>query len=60
MTFRIKAVKADQIQETNRISVVIAVAKAQSLEREGWHVIVVDAAGREFRPDEFHELLRFH
>ena len=57
MTFAIHAWKADQNIVTVRIGPAVAVDKARELEKMGWEVYVTDAAGGQFTPLNFDQLL---
>ena len=57
MTFTIHAWKADQNVTTVRIGPAVAVDKARELEKMGWEVYVMDAAGDRFAPHDFDQLL---
>ena len=57
MAFTIHAWKADQNITTVRIGPAVAVDKARELKRMGWEVYVTDAAGSQFTPQNFDQLL---
>ena len=57
MTLTIHAWKADRNVTTVRISPAVAVDKARELEKMGWEVYVTDAAGSQFTPPNFDQLL---
>lgn len=57
MTFTIHAWKADRNVTTVRIGPAVAVDKARELEKMGWEVYVTDAAGSQFTPLNFDQLL---
>jgi hypothetical protein len=57
MIFTIHAWKADQNVTTVRIGPAVAVDKARELEKMGWEVYVTDAAGGQFTPLNFDQLL---
>ena len=57
MIFTIHAWKADQNTTTVRISPAATADKARELEKMGWEVYVMDAAGDRFTPPNFDQLL---
>jgi hypothetical protein len=57
--FTVHASKNGEINETQRDSPTITVAKARILLKSGWRVHIADAAGREYGPSEFDEILKF-
>jgi hypothetical protein len=57
MTFTIHTWKADRNVTTVRIGPAVAVDKARELEKMGWEVYVTDAAGSQFTPLNFDQLL---
>jgi hypothetical protein len=57
--FTVHASKNGETSETQRTSPTITVAKARILSKSGWRVHIADAAGREYGPSEFNEILKF-
>jgi hypothetical protein len=57
--FTVHASKNGETNETQRTSPTITVAKARILFKSGWRVHIADAAGREYGPGEFDEILKF-
>jgi hypothetical protein len=57
--FTVHASKNGETNETQRSSPTITVAKARILFKSGWRVHIADAAGREYGPSEFDEILKF-
>jgi hypothetical protein len=57
--FTVHASKNGETSETQRTSPTITVAKARILFKSGWRVYIADAAGREYGPSEFDEILKF-
>jgi hypothetical protein len=57
--FTVHASKNGEINETQRTSPTVTVAKARILSKSGWRVHIADAAGRKYGPAEFDEILRF-
>ena len=57
MTFAIHASRDGQSVVTIRISPAAAIDKARLLQSLGWQVYITDAAGHQFIPPEFHQLL---
>jgi hypothetical protein len=57
--FTVHASKNGETNETQRSSPTITVAKARILSKSGWRVYIADAAGREYGPSEFDEILKF-
>jgi len=57
MTFTIHTWKADRNVTTVRIGPAVAVDKARELEKMGREVYVTDAAGSQFTPLNFNQLL---
>ena len=57
--FTVLASKNGETNETQRTSPTITVAKARILFKSGWQVNIADAAGREYGPSEFDEILKF-
>lgn len=59
MLFIVHASKDGETVETDRLSPVIAVAKARGLSKAGWQVHVTDADRRQYAPEKFDRLLSF-
>jgi len=55
--FTIQAAKDGQTVTTVRIGSLVCVEKAKRLLREGWQVHITDAAGQQYAPDQFDQLL---
>jgi hypothetical protein len=57
--FRISSSKDGQTGEFDLTSPTLTVAKARMLFKSGWRVHITNAAGRQFAPSEFDEVLKF-
>jgi hypothetical protein len=57
--FRISSSKDGQTGEFEMTSPTLTVAKARMLFKSGWRVHVTNAAGRQFAPSEFDDILKF-
>jgi hypothetical protein len=57
--FRISSSKDGQTSELDMTSPTLTVAKARMLFKSGWRVQVTNAAGRQFAPSEFDDILKF-
>jgi hypothetical protein len=57
--FTIHSSKDGQSTTTVRIGPTIIVAKARTLQKEGWQVYVTDASGHRYDGDEIDQLLSF-
>jgi hypothetical protein len=57
MTFIVNASKDGEVTVTVRLSVVVALAKAQALLEEGWQVFITGPDGICYHPSEFDQLL---
>ena len=57
--FTIASSKDDEKNEIQLTSPTLAVAKARILSKSGWRVQITNAAGRQFAPSEFDEVLKF-
>ncbi len=57
--FIISSSRNDETGELQLTSPTLTVAKARMLYKSGWRVRVTNAAGRQFAPSEFDEILRF-
>jgi hypothetical protein len=57
--FRISSSKDGQTGEFELTSPTLTVAKARMLFKSGWRVHITNAAGRQFAPSEFDEVLKF-
>jgi hypothetical protein len=55
--FTIQAAKDGQTVTTVRIGSLVCVEKAKRLLQEGWQVHITDAAGHQYGPDQFDQLL---
>lgn len=55
----IQATKNGEFVETPRNDSTLAVKQARMLLEAGWQVHIADAAGRQFQPSEFAELLAY-
>jgi hypothetical protein len=60
MTFIVHASKGEETATTVRLSVVVAIAKGQTLAEEGWHVFITGPDGIRYYPSEFEKLLLFN
>ena len=43
---------------TVRLSIAVAIAKANALLDQGWQVFIIDPDGRRYDPSEFEQLLK--
>ena len=57
--FTISSSKDGETAEVQLTSPTLAVAKARMLFKSGWRVQITNAAGRQFAPSEFDEVLKF-
>ena len=57
--FMISSSRNGETGELQLTSPTLTVAKARMLFKSGWQVHVINAAGRQFAPSEFDEILRF-
>lgn len=57
--FTISSSKDGQTGELEMTSPTLTVAKARMLFKSGWRVHVTNAAGRQFAPSEFDDILKF-
>jgi hypothetical protein len=57
--FMISSTRDGETDELQLTSPTMTVAKARMLFKSGWRVQVINAAGRQFAPSEFDEILRF-
>jgi hypothetical protein len=57
--FTISSSRNGETGELQLTSPTLTVAKARMLFKSGWRVQVTNAAGRQFAPSEFDEILRF-
>jgi hypothetical protein len=55
--FTVHASKNDQRITTVRIGPMVSIEKAKTLLQEGWQVHVTDAAGHQYSPDDFDQLV---
>ncbi len=57
MAYQIVAVRENETVRCERISVLIAIAKARVWASEGWQVVITDGDGRTMEPAELDKLL---
>jgi hypothetical protein len=57
VTFIVNASKGEDVAVTVRLSVVVAIAKGQSLLADGWQVFITGPDGIRYDPSEFDKLL---
>ncbi len=57
MAYRIVATRENEKVSCERISVLIAVAKARVFRSEGWQVVITDGDGTPLEPAEFDRVL---
>jgi len=57
--FTISSSKNGETSEVQLTSPTLTVAKARMLFKSGWRVHITDAAGRQFAPSEFDDILKF-
>jgi hypothetical protein len=57
--FTISSSKNGETSEVQLTSPTLTVAKARMLFKSGWQVHITDAAGRQFAPSEFDDVLKF-
>jgi hypothetical protein len=58
VTFFVNASRGEEATTTVRLGVVVAIAKARSLVRDGWQVFITTPDGARYGSDEFDKLLR--
>jgi len=59
LAYTISAARENEKMESERVSSLIAIAKARVWASEGWRVVITDADGREYRPAQFDDLSPF-
>ena len=59
MNFTIRAVRGGDTTELVRAGPTLSVAKARTLTKAGWTVVIIDADGISYPPSEFDQLLSF-
>jgi hypothetical protein len=57
VTFIVHASRGEETATTVRLSVVVAIAKGQTLAEEGWQVFITAPDGIRYYPSEFKKLL---
>jgi hypothetical protein len=57
LAYQIVAVRENETVKCERISVLIAIAKARVWISEGWQVVIMDDEGKTLEPSEFDKLL---
>jgi hypothetical protein len=57
LAYQIVAVRENETVRCERISVLIAIAKARVWTSEGWQVVIMDETGKALEPVEFDKLL---
>jgi len=57
LAYQIVAVRENETVRCERISVLIAIAKARVWTSEGWQVVITDAEGKTLEPADFDKLL---
>jgi hypothetical protein len=57
LAYKITAQRENETVRSERISVLIAIAKARVWVSEGWQVVITDGDGTAFAPAEFDDLL---
>jgi hypothetical protein len=57
LAYQIVAVRENETVRCERISVLIAIAKARVWASEGWQVVITDGDGRTLEPAELDKLL---
>lgn len=60
VTFIVNASKGEDITTTVRLSVAVAIAKADTLRGQGWRVFITGPDGRRYDPPEFTQLLKLN
>jgi hypothetical protein len=60
VTFIVNAIRGEDVTTTVRLSVAVAVAKADALRDQGWKVFITDPDGRRYDPPEFEQLLKLN
>lgn len=58
VTFFVNASRGEEATTTVRLGVVVAIAKARSLVKDGWQVFITTPDGARYGSDEFDELLK--
>lgn len=59
MAYTITAQRENETVRSERVSELIAIAKARVWASEGWLVVISDGNGKSFEPAEFDDLLSF-
>jgi hypothetical protein len=57
LAYQIVAVRENETVKCERMSVLIAIAKARVWTSEGWQVVITDEEGKAIEPAEFDKLL---
>jgi hypothetical protein len=57
VVYKIVAERENEIVKSERISLLIAVAKARVWASEGWQVVITDGDGRMVDPADFDQIL---
>lgn len=58
MTFIVNACRGEDVTTTVRLSIAVAIAKADTLLDQGWQVFITGPDGRRYDPSEFERLLK--
>ena len=57
MAYQIVAIRENEKVSCERMSVLIAIAKARVWASEGWQVVITDETGKTLQPADFDKLL---
>ena len=58
MTFIVNASRGENVTTTVRLSIAVAIAKADALLDQGWQVFITGPDGQRYDPPEFERLLK--
>jgi len=58
VTFIVNACRGEDVTTTVRLSIAVAIAKADTLLDQGWQVFITGPDGRRYDPSEFERLLK--
>ena len=58
VTFIVNASRSEDVTTTVRLSIAVAIAKADALLDQGWQVFITGPDGRRYDPPEFDHLLK--
>jgi hypothetical protein len=58
VTFIVNASKGEDVTTTVRLSIAVAIDKADALLEQGWQVFITGPDGRRYDPSDFEQLLK--